>query len=323
MNTILVPLDGSLLAEQVLPYVRHMAALQQARLLLVQVVPEGDADDPFARALESAAGGGLGPTVREAQQRHMLGEALLQRARGYLDAQATTLRSGGYIVETEVIVGNPVDAILAVGTSRQVTLLALATHGYSGVQRWALGSVADKLIQAATVPVLVVRSTAATPAQPVQFRQMLVPLDGSPLALQALPLAIAIAQAGNGSLTLLHAFSPFNRVPLEWPTLAGPPGYLGTMLDEQRTLMETMLHEQAAAVQAQGVAATALLETGPPADTIVDVARMRHSDLIVMATHGYGGLQRWALGSVADKVLHATATPLLLIRAHKDGQPTK
>jgi nucleotide-binding universal stress UspA family protein len=88
--------------------------------------------------------------------------------------------------------------------------------------------------------------------------------------------------------------------------------------DDALPLLEDMLLQELGAhrqlLEQQGVTVTPVARNGIPADTIVEHAKESRADLIVMATHGYRGIKRWALGSVADKVLHATATPILLVR---------
>jgi len=147
----------------------------------------------------------------------------------------------------------------------------MATHGYGGLRRWALGSVTDRVVHTATVPVCVVRSAAHVAPGEHALTRILVPLDGSDLARQALPLAIELAKRASAELVVLRA-------------------------------VETHTQNASLMIMQSGV------------------------DLIVMATHGYGGLQRWALGSVADKVLQAAPIPILLVRARAstgEGQTTK
>lgn len=82
-----------------------------------------------------------------------------------------------------------------------------------------------------------------------------------------------------------------------------------------RQRAEGYLDSQTAALRIDGFHVQSHVQIGAPAEMIIAVAEQIHADLIAMATHGYTGFKRWTLGSVADKVLHATPTPLLLVRA--------
>lgn len=238
---------------------------------------------------------------------------LRNKAERYLMDQAMRLREAGLDAEIMVRFGPAPDVIVEAAERIHSTLIAMATHGRSGLRRWALGSVADRVIRAAPVPVFVVRGGAPTPRADFAFKQIMVPLDGSPIAAQALPLAAELATHAQAELTLIQAVTP---------TIESYPLPLGQPMT-QYTVLLPALREKAAAdlagaaseLRAQGLPVKTLVEIGYPAEVIVDEAEKRAIDLIVMATHGRSGLRRWALGSVAGKVLHAATTPLLLIRA--------
>jgi len=188
----------------------------------------------------------------------------------------------------------------------------MATHGYGGLRRWALGSVTDRVVHTATVPVCVVRSAAHVAPGEHALTRILVPLDGSDLARQALPLAIELAKRASAELVVLRAVEPHTQY--------------ASLLIMQRTQAARDLHALAAELRQQQVVVTPMVVVGSATEAIVDAAAQRGVDLIVMATHGYGGLQRWALGSVADKVLQAAPIPILLVRARAstgEGQTTK
>jgi len=314
MKTILVPLDGSATAEQVLPHIRLLAPILAARVRLIRVV----SDEEIARVLahDGALAHELGERSslrpRSAEQ---LRDLLRQRAADYLGARAAELREAGIDVDVVVRDGSPAEHIIAVAEHDHISLIAMATHGYSGLRRWTLGNVADKVLHAATTPIFLVRATEQAPASVRPLQRILVPLDGSTLAEQALPLAIELARRAPAELILLHVIvplveyvpglSPFNR-PLP-SSIAFP--------DVLREQAQQLLTATISRFGAPEVAMTPMVILGYPAEEIIDAAIERQADLIVMATHGYSGLRRWALGSVADKVLHASIIPLVLVRA--------
>lgn len=313
MKTILVPLDGSTLAEQVLPTARTLAALLDGQLHLVQVVPPTEDTFTVSTAPETYTYN-PGPMARQYQHWSGNWKALRQAAERYLEETATALRTEAVDVHWEVCIGHPAEAIVSVAMREHTLMIAMATHGYSGIKRWALGSVADKVLHAASVPVLVVRSSAA-PTYDVAIKHILVPLDGSQQSAQALPLAQQLAQKAGATLTLVRAVPPLVDF-LPSATLGAVP------VPEFRETFEVLqqqaddeLKAQAEALAAQHFEVTPVLLIEGAAEAIIHTAERCRADLIVMATHGYSGIKRWALGSVADKVLHASKTPLLLVRA--------
>ncbi len=207
------------------------------------------------------------------------------------------------------------ETIVDVAETKPEAWIVMATHGYSGLRRWTLGSVTDKVVHAASVPVLIVRSNPVALSSMVHFRNILVPLDGSALSQQALPLAVELAQETGATLTLVRAISPTADV---WTgtALAGlPPIPLDDVYEALYAQACNELESIADDLTAQGLRVNTVVESTLAADGIIAAAQQCHADLVVMATHGRSGIQRWALGSVADKVLHATITPLLLVRS--------
>jgi nucleotide-binding universal stress UspA family protein len=297
MKTILVPLDGSAAGEYILPYVRRLAPLFGARVHLLVVITTEQTNRVIARYAATPSREG-GPYETEWHWERRAWQELTRAAEVYLMEHIQALRAGGLEATYEVAGGAPAACIVESAAREPEALIAMTTHGYSGLQRWSLGSVADKVIHAATTPVFLVRTTSPVPEDPAGLKRLLVPSDGSPFAAQALPLAVEFGVRAQAELILLHA------VPLD-------------VEPSPDTLRERIGLQLAAAVERlhlPDIPITQVLAVGDPAEAIVDQAVQRHADLIVMATHGYSGLRRWALGSVADKLLHACAIPLLLVR---------
>jgi nucleotide-binding universal stress UspA family protein len=305
MKTILVPLDGSALAEQILPSVSMLATILRADIQLLRVIADEQSDQIVAE-MNARAFPAVGPLTMQLQREQRAWDILTQGAENYLAGAATRLREAGIQVQVEVRPGIAAEQIIAVAASSPTTLIAMATHGYSGLRRWRLGSVTDKVVHAATCPVLIVRGVADAPAEAPTLKHILVPLDGSDLARQVLPVAVDLACAAAAEITLLHVVDP---VPED-----DPRGHVHGHTNGQQAAAMRELADLAEQLS-QHVAVTPLVEVGYPAEVIVDSAREHQVDLIAMATHGYTGPRRWALGSVTDKVLHAASSPLLLVRA--------
>jgi nucleotide-binding universal stress UspA family protein len=306
MKTILVPLDGSTLAEQALPTARLLAPLLPAHLLLLHVISEADRFHLLLEGLEATGENGrpAGPEREDA--------ILRNNAMQYLEDQARKLREYGCEVRCEVQFGFVPETIVATAERVGASLIAMGTHGYSGLRRWALGSVAAKVLQASGVPMLLVRGEQA-PGAGSTLRRIMLPLDGSEFARKAVPLAASLASAAQAELIVFSVVAP---PLLEAPDNLAKYGGLDAAVAQVRGRLHDELGAYAKQLQESGVVVSPIATTGLVADTIVDEAAHYGVDLIVMATHGATGLRRWTLGSTADKVLHATTTPLLLINDH-------
>jgi nucleotide-binding universal stress UspA family protein len=153
-----------------------------------------------------------------------------------------------------------------------------------------------------------------------RYKHILVPLDGSPLAELALADAFALAELSQAEVTLLQVVPPIDHV------IAGEAEH-PIFVDQQWEAKKGFAHEYLLSVcKRVGCPDTIIhtaVEMGPAAETIIEYAQRHPVDLIVMATHGRSGLQRWVYGSVADKVLRGAAQPVLLVRAYPQQNPAK
>ncbi len=283
----LVPLDGSATAEAVLPLAQVLAGALDLKLVLLDLVP------------------GAWP---EGDERN---GASFRPARNYLTGAAQSLTAEGQEVETLVrAAGDDIAAgIVAVSDELDAALVMMASHGRTGVRRMVMGSVADAVVRTSSRPVLVVRAGSA-PQDARALGRVMLPLDGSARSEAAMTLAVQVAQATGATLELVQV------VPWSWALVASAPeAYLPEGLDEQLEQgARDYLRETAARLPA-GVRAEAKVLRGDAAGTLIDHANAVHAGLVVMSTHGRGGVTRWALGSVADKLLRAGGLPLLLVRA--------
>lgn len=313
MKTILVPLDGSALAEHVLPYVREIAPLLDADIRLLRVIPDTAIENGETFGYDLATLYGVAEAVM-ARQEHdaRVRETLRERAAQYLATLAEQLTAAGFQATTEVRCGPPAEVIVEVAESEHVAMIAMGTHGYGGVRRWALGSTTDRVVHATSTPVLLVRADAPDPAPTLQ--RIVLPLDGSAIAEQALPLAVDLARRAGAELVLLRATMPMIEIGAGMPPAGRMPPQIEDLTETIRGYAEEELNTLAGRLRGEIAQVLVHAPVGSAAEVIVDEAA-EHADLIVMATHGYSGLRRWALGSTADKVLHASRTPLLLVRA--------
>src|SRR5215472_2641277 len=204
ISKMLVGLDGSPLGERTLPYAEALARAAGASVCLVQVVPLSDERErlqeenprllPYMVAVPGAP-----PATEKVEER-----AARHGATRYVDAIATRLGAAGVPTEAVVVRGEPAAALAAEAIQRRADLVLLSTHGRSGLGRWVFGSVAEGVLARSDVPVLLVRAAVAgpTPRLPGPKAPIVVPLDGSPLAEQAIPVAATLARALSAEIRL-------------------------------------------------------------------------------------------------------------------------
>jgi nucleotide-binding universal stress UspA family protein len=316
LKRILVPLDGSPLAERALPYARTLAQAAGARIWLLRAVPSADL---------------AGVKPHETQEREFW------EAEGYLRDQSVCLPAGS--VEFATFGGGAAEGIVSECRSRQVDLVVMATHGRSGLGRWVFGSVAAGVLARAPAPVLLVRAWQAEQglALPVVGPRVLVPLDGSAFAEDALPVARDLAGTLGGTLTLLQCIHEAHSMVVPGhETVAGavndPLTYMGAYVGprevqqvvsyntqeleaERGAALDYLKGVQEEIAEAQATLPVQLeVRVGAPAHEIIAASRELGANLVVMATHGRTGPARLLLGSVADRVLREGSVPVLLVR---------
>ncbi len=280
VTTILVPLDGSPLSERAIPFATRLARAPGARLVLVRSV-EAERD-----LVEGAS-----------------------HTRTYLEAHAGALVSEGVDVATAVPAGAPAPAILGEVRARSVDLIVMSTHGRSGLGRWLYGSVADRVLRRAGVPVLLVPPNADQPWPSEGPLRVLVTLDGSDLATEVLEPAVEMARVLAAEIQLLLVVVP--------PTdglYADAIPFTGIEPEVELGQSEAYLEMLAGSLRDRGMRVTVHATIGRPISTIVDMAKAQGSHVVAMATHGRGGLARLVLGSVATGVLQRSSAPLLVLR---------
>jgi len=299
IERIMVSLDGSETAERVLPFAKTLCRKFGASLTLASVLPMRGAAQALVPLAEQRPAADR-PVVEALQA----GQASRE---GYLRGVAARIQRGGIDTHYLVAAGPIAQAInLLLGETRS-DLLVMSTHGRSGVGRWLLGSVANAVIQLVTRPVLLVRPALRRNGRPPAIKRLLAPLDGSTVAEQVLPYALVFAEVCEGEIILLTV----PEVPE--PETYGP---MGSAVEDLRREAEANAQSYLAGVvrevQEQGVRVRGLVTGSGPARTIVDVSEAENVDLIMIATHGRGGMDRLFLGNVADRVVHYTGRPVFL-----------
>ncbi len=296
--SIIVPLDGSATAEKAIPLAIAIARRAGSRIALVHVHDAGvlvanismmDSRWEDERAAE------MGSAIRAIAER-------LAHETG-LGVNAVTLR------------GSPAPSLVQHAADHAADLIVMTTHGRSGVSHAWFGSVAERVIHAATTPVLVVRVGDHAPADVTEplFRHVLLPIDREHSGAEAMQRALTLGTHGRTTYTLLTVVSALPVLPPPYPgadAIAGDPGS-GRRGADASALLERIAAPARTAGATTEVRVVTHERTAP---AILEVAASQ-IDLIVMPTHPRGSFSRALLGSVVDKVMRGATVPLLLFRA--------
>lgn len=292
---LLVPLDGSHLAESALPVAEVLATRLPARVTLFHAVEQN-------------------PPATVHGERHLSAQS---EAEVYLAAAAAWLAQRG--VTAEVVVrkeGTDVAATIAtVAADVGADLVVLCTHGRGGLRALLFGRVAQKVLQHGTIPVFLIKPGEGDRDRPVTLRRLLVPLDGSDTAETALPAASGMGGAFGAEIMLMWVVPTVGTISGERAAVTRlMPTAAAALLDAEAAQAVAYLEEVAARLRAEGRNVTPLVERGEPVRVLVDEAARRDADLIVIATHGRSGVGAVWAGSVASRIVAQATRPVLLIR---------
>jgi nucleotide-binding universal stress UspA family protein len=303
LKRILVPLDGSDFGEQALPMALRIAERDHAALELVHVYE-------YLAPFNTQGAPPLDPT---------LDQDLKKDREAYLDSVAEWLRlSTNLPVTATVLEGEVAPTLVRYIATRHADLVVMATHGRGGLSRLWLGSVASELMRHSLAPVMLIRPTEtgsrSDPARPLKL--VLVPLDGSPAAEEAIDHALSVAHDKGTEFLLYHVVLPVVYI-------AEPPDVAFVHETEMESAAQTYLREVAGRIRARGFSVDTRVDIHTsPARAILECVEGIGADLIAMETHGHSGLERVLLGTVADKVTRASPVPVLVHRPGVEATQT-
>jgi len=296
---LLAPLDGSRLAEAVLPAVEAIAVRCGASVTLMHIREQ--------HAPASIHG-----------ERHLTDVA---EAVHYLDGAAAALRGKG--IEVDCHVHEPLEGDVARSIAQHADefapdLVALCTHGSGGVRGWLYGSIAQQVLRLGTWPVLLVEPADDGSAPPFDPRRILVPLDGSALHESPHHIAVRLASAFNAGIILLIV------VPTQETLTGGAWAHRRTLPAPTTAILQLAeadaaerVHSIRAECVACGVDVDARVARGETVEQIVAHARETGADLIVLASHGRAGIVAALEGSVGARIINRARVPLLLVRTRE------
>jgi nucleotide-binding universal stress UspA family protein len=301
LRSILVPLDGSQFAEEALPLALRIANRAGASLEILRV------RELYALQDSHACWAPYDPAAEA---------AFKQQEQAYLDALVERLQTIAAVPVTCALVGGLVEgAILRRARTKPADLIVMTTHGRGPLTRFWLGSLADDLVRHGPTPILLVRPQEAPHElrpKPTS-RRVLIPLDGSELAERVLEPATALGSLVDAEYTLVRAVEPHSF--LDGCAVMAEPGAIEKAREQRTAVAQTYLDGVAERLRIKGLCVHTQVVVGESAAAaVLAVARDQNIDLVAIATHGRGGLTRLLLGSVADKIIRRTFTPVLVYR---------
>lgn len=283
---ILVPLDGSDLAELALPYAQELALGFRSEVVLVHINE---------------------PAESEYQHMHQL----------YLEDIAGQMRKRIKRVTPLVIPGKPAEGIIDYADKKGVSLIVMTSHGRSGITAWVVGSIANKVLHATRVPLLLIK--AAQPQQKAprkrRLNSVLLPLDGSAAGEAIIAYTGEILRHLEVKVILLGVVPAGQHI----RTVGGldyilyPEQHLALIKAEAKEYLDKVYQR----LKGEKGEVKVELRVGDVASEIINSAKGNSASLIAISSHGHSGMTKWVFGSIAQKVVQASEIPVLMVRAPK------
>ncbi len=294
-KTILVPLDGSPLAECVLPHVLAVSQVFQSEICLLSVL--NDTGPGKAQPVDP-----IDWQMRRAE------------AESYLRDVSRRIRDLGFNVTWNVIEGPPAECVVDAMRGRTTALLVLSTHGQTGHSRWTSGSVIRKVVQSANASVMIVRAfkdATQNGTSPASYHRVLLPLDGSRRAECVLPLASSIAEFHEAEIQVVHAVSK-PEMACRCPLSTEDRDLQHKLIERNRQTANEYLGNIRYRLPAR--TQTKLIVGDNVAASLHEISQSSNADLIVLSAHGYSGQRIWPYGSVCRSFIDYGTLPLLIVQ---------
>jgi nucleotide-binding universal stress UspA family protein len=287
---ILVPLDGSEIAEGAIPYARAAGRKRDSTITLLTVV--GASEQRYDHPMET-----------------------------YLAEKAEALESEGTRVSTAIARGESAEQIIEFADENAIDLIVISSHGYSGIKRRIIGSVAQKVLHGTCVPALLVKPGAGVPSE-VEFRKVVIALDGSPFAETSILYAEQLIKGAGAEVILLLVSEP-PMVPPSWSRDAESHRreYQERLAAELQQQALEYLEKAKTAFTRKRIKVRPHAVVGMPGETVIEFAQKENVDVVALTTHGRSGVSRWVHGSVASKIAQECERPVLLVRPCPPEKP--
>jgi nucleotide-binding universal stress UspA family protein len=293
---ILAPLDGSSLAECVLPHLVSLSEGLDSEVILVNVI-----ESP--------------PRINDGPVDPLVWEMEKVESGAYLNEVRTRVENAGIArVSTEVLQGRPAQSILDYIDNNQINLVVLSSHGETGLSRWNVSGVVRKVVQGAKRSTMIVPAYKAeekSPLKGAEYKKIFVPLDGSQRAEYALSVAVTLTRYHQAEMIIGHI--------IERPELScrGPLSDEDRQMVDQFVARSTELSEQ----YLEGIKTRISADFRTVLGVDEDISEALHSmvekqniNLVVLSAHGYSGKAKWPYGSITTSFIEYSTRPLLVVQ---------
>lgn len=278
---ILVPLDGSELAEAALEYSAALATKLHSKIIVFSVCNEG--------------------------------ERIERPLKLYLDKVTEDLYNRSIEAISELSYGDPADQIIDFTEKANVDLIVMASHGHGGTSRWRFGGVSSKVMNESYIPLLLVRTSIATTPTLITYpTRILVPLDGSELSETSLKHALSLTIIGHTEIVLFRVNDSDEADAID--NTQSEQQSIGNKRNGREQEIQDYLAGLKNNIETEGVLVHTECTNGKPAEGIIKYAESHDISMIAITSHGRSQQQYWAFGSVANKVVQGTSRPILLSR---------
>ena len=283
---ILVPLDGSELAEGALPYVEEIARSFSSEVILLTAYLSGE------------------------RVEHLLG--------AYMAKKVQDLQTLGVKARSVILQGDAATQILDFAKKNKIGLIIISTHGCSGCGRWPLGNIANKVMRESLIPTILVRSDQlGDVGADKELKKILVSLDGSRFAEVVIPHVEGLAKKMNSEVVLVMAIEA-----VKLPYIAAyrdREEMEKNYTTKAKREAERYLNKKEMSLSNKGLKVSSVPLEGKPTPTILQYGEDNSFNLIALTTHGFSGVTKWAYGSVASHIIESSSKPLLVLRASLPG----
>jgi nucleotide-binding universal stress UspA family protein len=297
-DPILAPLDGSLLAECVLPHVVAMARAFDAKVILLRVLDRNQASE-------------------KAQLFDLINWQMSKTgAKLYLEKVSARLQKSGLRIETAVLEGLVAESITEYALSRRAKLIILSSHGRSGLSQWGISSVTQKIIFSAPSSLLIIRAYQPATSESIEQRytRIVVPLDGSRRAENVLPMVTLLARFHQARIHIVHVVETpemARQMPLTREDVELSERIVARNREEAvRYLDQAQLHSTLDGIDVQ----TRLLTRDNAAAALHELAEQENIDMVALSAHGYSGNNKWPYGSMVNNFILYSKVPLLIVQ---------